>query len=233
MTADSTTFQPLTIGVLGAGKVGTVLARLAIAAGHDVLIAASGDPDRIALITQVLVPGAQPVTAREAAEAADVVILALPLRNAPQLPADALAGKTVIDAMNYWWETDGHRDDLGAPSASTSEMVQALLPDSTVVKAFNHVGYHELEEISRLRGGSGIAVAVAGPQPQADEVGQLVQQMGFDPLLIGELSEGVRLQPFTEAFGAHTDLESLRGIIDRFPETERGKKVLAAIAAAS
>jgi predicted dinucleotide-binding enzyme len=211
-----------TLGIIGAGKVGTVLARLAVGAGHRVLVSGSGDPDRIRLTVDVLAPGATATTTTDLVAEADVVVLALPLGKYLSLAVDPFADKLVIDAMNYWWEIDGPRSDLSDPSRSTSCLVQEHLASAGVVKAFNHMGYHDLDEGARPAGATDRkAIAIAGDQTSdVAAVAAIVNRLGFDPVPAGRLADGVRLQPGTELFGANLPAAELIAGLERFPRAE-------------
>lgn len=192
------------LAVLGAGHVGPVIARLAVGAGYRVAIAASGDPDDIALITELLIPGAEPRWAADAVADADLVVLAMPLHRFLTLDPGPLRGKLVIDAMNYWPASDGVLEDFEDDRVGSSEIVARRLRGSTVVKALNHVGYHELEEHARPAGAPDRrALGLAGDDAAAvDRVAGLIDRIGYDPVRLGGLAAGRVLQPGGPVFGA-------------------------------
>jgi 8-hydroxy-5-deazaflavin:NADPH oxidoreductase len=189
------------LAVLGAGHLGPVIARLAIRAGYPVAIAASGDPEDIALITELIIPGAQPRWAADAVADADIVMLAIPLHRFLDLDPGLLSGKLVIDAMNYWPASDGVVQAF--EDGGSSEIVARRLAGSAVVKAFNHIGYHELEDRARPAGAPDRgAVGIAGDDPTAvAATAALAYRIGYDPVRLGDLRAGRVLQPGGPVFG--------------------------------
>ena len=200
-----TNATPSSISVLGAGHVGPAIARLALAAGHPVSIATSGNPGDLALVTQLLIPGAEPRRDSDAIAGADIVVLAIPLHRFQAIDADLLSGKLVIDAMNYWPATDGRLpppfDDEGI---GTSEVGAERLRDADVVKTLNHVGYHDLERYASPAGSlERRALGVAGDAPDAvATVSTFIDRIGYDAVPVGPLSAGRVLQPGGPVFGA-------------------------------
>jgi predicted dinucleotide-binding enzyme len=191
------------IAVLGAGHVGPVIARVAIEAGYRVSIATSGDPEKIALITQVLAPGAEPRWAADAVADADLVVLAIPLHKFAAFDPDLVADKLVVDTMNYWPPIDGVQGMFEDSRYGSSEIVAHRLSRSRVVKTFNHIGYHELEEERRPLGlPERRAHGVAGDDPGAvDAVADVVDHIGYDTVRLDGLSAGRLLQPGGPVFG--------------------------------
>jgi len=194
-----------TIAVLGAGHVGPAIARLALEAGHSVAIAASGNPGDLALVTELLIPGAEPLWTVDAIGKADIVVLAMPLHRFLRMDPNDLSGKLVIDAMNYWPPSDGRLPPpFDDESIGTSEAVAERLPDATIVKTLNHIGYHELETYVRPSGSMDRrALGVAGDDLDAVKtVGAFVDRIGYDAVPVGPLSAGRVLQPGGPVFGA-------------------------------
>ncbi|WP_336646254.1 NADPH-dependent F420 reductase [Microbacterium sp. USHLN186] len=221
-----TVTSPLrTLGIIGAGRLGRVIAALAADAGYRVLIARSGDPAPI--IRAMSAIGAEAVPVSEVVAQADAVVLALPLGSYLTLPVEQLRGMLVIDAMNYWWGADGIRPDLDDPRTSTSEIVQHHLTGARVVKGLGHMGYHDLEDEARSAGSPGRrAIAIAGDEPDDLRiVARLVDDLGFDPVVAGPLASGIMLEPGAEAFGANVDAAELREMLERFPTSQRGRVV--------
>lgn len=206
-----------TIAILGAGKLGTVVARHALRAGYTVYIAGSGAPDKIALSIKHITPGAIAATAEDAIAHADMVILALPLGKYHTIPAASLADKLVIDAMNYWWEVDGTDEQLAHPATSSSELVQEFLAGARIVKALSHMGYHHLFDEAKPAGMPGRkAIAIAGDDHTDNEtVARFINDLGFDPVIIGPLARGKILEPGHELFGANVDKQELQKIVAR------------------
>jgi 8-hydroxy-5-deazaflavin:NADPH oxidoreductase len=193
--------EPGRLAVLGAGHVGPVIARLAIKAGYPVAIATSGDPDDIALITELVIPGAQPRWAADAVADADIVVLAIPLHRFLDLDPGLLNGKIVVDAMNYWPASNGVLKAF--TGGGSSETVARRLAGSAVVKALNHIGYHELEDRARPAGAPDRrATGVAGDDPATvATIAGLVDRVGYDPVRLANLRAGRVLQPGGPVFG--------------------------------
>lgn len=192
------------IAVIGAGHTGPVIAKVLVEAGHPVSIAASGDPEKIALLVGVLAPGAEPRWASDAIAEAGIVVLALPLHRFAGLDPEPFAGKVVVDTMNYWPPTDGVQQLFEDPARGSSEIVQSRLPAATVVKTLNHIGYHELDESRRPAGASRRrALGVAGDDPAAVAlVAGIIDRVGYDAVPLPSLAAGRVLQPGGPVFGA-------------------------------
>ncbi len=195
-----------TIGILGSGRVGTALARQALKAGYQVRIATAKPAAENALLVDIVTPGAVAVESSQAA-ASDLVVLAIPLHKYRTLNPHELAGRIVIDAMNYWAPIDGVFDDFESDPRTTSEVVEGFLLNARVVKSLNHIGYHELEEDDKAAGDvTRRALALAGDDAEAKAlVATFIDRLGYDAVDAGPLAAGRSFEPATEIFtGSHT-----------------------------
>ena len=192
-----------TWGLIGSGHIGSTVARLAVAAGHDVVLSNSRGPETLADLVDELGADARAASPAEAARAGDLVVVTIPLRSYPQVPAQELRGKVVIDTMNYYPQRDGHIAELDDESTSSSELLQAHLPEAKVVKAFNNIFFQHLAALPRPSGAEDrSALAIAGDDQEAKRVvSEQLDAIGYDTVDLGPLSEGWRTQPDTAAYG--------------------------------
>jgi 8-hydroxy-5-deazaflavin:NADPH oxidoreductase len=205
----------LRLGIVGAGKLGTTIARAAIEAGYDVAMSGSGGADAIALTVDVLASGARALTTGEVVSHADIVVLAIPTHRFRELPRDLFAGKIVVDAMNYWEPVDGVDEELASADAGSSSIVQAHFPSARVVKSLNQLGYHELDELRRPKGSPDrIAIGAAGADRLAvRRVMRLIDRLGFDPVDAGPLESGVALEPDGSPFAVTYTADELSNLV--------------------
>jgi predicted dinucleotide-binding enzyme len=205
----------LRLGIVGAGKFGTTVARAAIAAGYDVAISGSGPADDIALTVDVLAAGAHAATTDEVVRHADIIVLAVPTHRFRELPRDQFAGKILIDAMNYWQPVDGDDPELTTAPGGTSTIVQGRFPTARVVKSLNQLGYHQLEETQRPMGEPDrIAIGAAGDDRLAvRRVMRLLDRLGFDPVDAGPLKNGSALEPDGSPIAATYSADQLSKLV--------------------
>jgi predicted dinucleotide-binding enzyme len=203
------------IGLIGAGNIGTTLARLAVEYGHDVMISNSRGPETLAGLVSHLGERATAGTAARAAESGDVVVVTIPLKNYRKVPAAELVNKIVIDTSNYYPKRDGQIPGLDSDAVTTSELVAAHLPESRVVKAFSNIYYADLAAQGQPAGTPGRrALPIAGDDAEAKKVVTgLIEEFGFDVIDAGGLAEGRRFQRGTPAYVTRLDAAGLRAAL--------------------
>jgi predicted dinucleotide-binding enzyme len=190
-----------TLGLIGSGSIGSALARLAVTAGLDVVLSNSRGPETLADLVAELGEHARAATPADAAQA-DLVVATIPLNAYAQLPAAALAGKIVIDTMNYYPERDSRLAELDAGTVTSSALVQRHLADSHVVKAFNNIDFHRLFTLARPAGDPDrSALPIAGDDQAAKaQVARLLDILGYDAVDIGTLADSWRSEPTTPVY---------------------------------
>jgi predicted dinucleotide-binding enzyme len=202
-----------TIGIIGAGMIGSQLARLAVKNGYQVVISNSRGPATLSALVAELGPKAKAATPAEAGAAGDMVVVTVPLRAYRDIPIEPLARKIVIDTNNYYPERDGHIPALDNESTTTAELLAAHLPNSKVVKAFNHIYAASLTTEGQPAGSENRrALVIAGDDEKAKAiVRDLIDQFGFDVVDAGPLKEGWRIQRDTPGYGPRRTAEQMRG----------------------
>ncbi|HEY2671231.1 MAG TPA: NAD(P)-binding domain-containing protein [Rugosimonospora sp.] len=201
------------IGIIGAGHIGTTLARYFVSAGHEVAIANSRGPETLRELEADLGANAQATTAAKAARFGEVAVVSVPFGRYTEMPAAELAGKPVVDTNNYTPQRDGTYPELDEDRTTSSEMLQDHLPGARVVKAFNTITWDHLRDSPRTGGEALLyGIPVSGDDDGAKRiVFDLIEEMGFEPVDAGGLAEGGRKQqPGTSVYGTELPADELR-----------------------
>jgi predicted dinucleotide-binding enzyme len=201
-----------TLGLIGAGNIGTALAQAALKQGWDVVLSNSRGPETLTDLVNELGPNARAATAADAAAAADIAVVTIPTKNIAGVPVEPLAGKIVIDTNNYYPQRDGQIAELDDESTTVSELLQRHLPTSKVVKAFNHIAAHDIAGDAKPTDTAGRrALAIAGDDEDAKAtVAAFIDAAGFDVVDLGPLAESWRIQKESPAYVAAFDAVTLR-----------------------
>jgi len=210
-----------TLGIIGAGNIGSQIARKAVASGYDVVISNSRGPETLTDLVAELGSKATAGTAAQAADAADIAVVTVPLKAYRDVPVEQLAGKIVIDTNNYYFERDGHIDALDNGEATVTGMLQAHLPTSRVAKGFNHITASDITATSLPIGDPDRrALATASDFADAAEfVTKLYGEFGFDTVNIGPLAESWRVERDRPAYGIRQNAAELEANLARAPRT--------------
>ncbi|AZS35765.1 Pyrroline-5-carboxylate reductase [Microbacterium lemovicicum] len=206
-----------TIGIIGAGNIGSALARGFAQHGYDVVISNSRGPETLADLVADMGDGVRAATAQDAAAAGDVVVVTVPLKAIDDIPVEPLAGKIVLDTNNYYWERDGRIAELDENRTTTSQMLQEHLPQSRVAKAFNHIMSADiLTDGSPAGTADRRALATSSDfDDAADLVTRIYDEFGFDTVNVGPLADSWRVERDRPAYVVRQNAEELRANLAR------------------
>lgn len=206
-----------TVGIIGAGHIGSALAEGLVARGYDVVISNSRGPETLAGLVDRLGGRARAATAADAAEAADWAVVTVPLKAIGDVPAAPLAGKIVLDTNNYYWERDGRIAALEDKTTTTTALVQDHLAGARVVKAFNHIPAADILTTGAPAGTPGRrALAIASDHADAAALAtDLYDAFGFDTVDIGSVAESWRVERDQPAYVVRQDADELRANLAR------------------
>ena len=183
------------IGVIGAGHIGRNFSIAAICAGHQIVISNSQGPETLIDLVSELGPTARAATAAEAATAGDFALVAIPLKGTAGVPVEPLAGKIVLTTNNYFAKRDGPIAEIDLGEMTVPAYLQAHLPRSNVVRAFNHIDAAQIVSDGTPKGTPNRrALAYAGDDVDAKQVAaDLYEAFGFDAVDAGGLADAWRL----------------------------------------